>query len=361
MKKHIPTLLLTATLLITSQPTAQAASFSDVPPAHWAHKAIDTISTRGLINGYPEGTYRPNEPVTRAQAAKVVALAINAKPTAAFKPSFQDISPAHGAYDHIRALTERGIFTDGDKFHPNEPLTRAQMAKILTLGYKVIVDDNDLIKFHDVIKLNQNFAYITTLSELGITTTPPDGMYKPNDIVTRAHMAAFIDRATNFDLEREKGTVYYDKARSMYMNKSNPDPIAPVIDDQDNTLKTIDLVNKQRNQLGTKELIHDTDLSTIAEAKAQDMAKNNYFDHKSPTYGTVDEMLKKFNYKWTAYGENIARGYIAPESVVKEWMISPTHRANIANTNFTHVGSGYATDAEGKPYWVHLYTQKLTN
>ena len=88
------------------------------------------------------------------------------------------------------------------------------------------------------------------------------------------------------------------------------------------------------------------------------MAKNNYFDHKSPTYGTVDEMLKKFNYKWTAYGENIARGYIAPESVVKEWMLSPTHRANIENNNFTHVGSGYATDAKGKPYWVHLFTQK---
>lgn len=358
MKKYIPTLLLSATLLITSQPTAQAATFTDVPPAHWAHKAIDTISTRGLINGYPDGTYRLNEPVTRAQAAKVVALAINAKPTTTFKPSFQDISPAHGAYDHIRALTERGIFTDGDKFHPNEPLTRAQMSKILTLGYKIIVDDNDLIKFQDVIKLNQNYGYITTLAELGITTTPPGGMYKPNDIVTRAQMAAFIDRTTKFDLEREKGVIYYDKARSMYMNKSNPDPIPPVVDVQDNALKTIDLVNKQRQQLGTKELIHDANLSAIAEAKAQDMVKNNYFDHKSPTYGTVDKMLNTFKYKWTAYGENIARGYIAPESVVKEWMISPTHRANIENNNFTHIGSGSATDAKGKPYWVNLFVKK---
>ncbi|MBO0601175.1 S-layer homology domain-containing protein [Sporosarcina sp. E16_3] len=358
MKKYIPSLLLTATLLISSQPTAQAASFTDVPPAHWAHKAIDNISTRGLINGYPDGTYRLNEPVTRAQAAKVVALAINAKPTAAFKPSFQDISPSHGAYNHIRALTECGIFTDGDKFHPNEPLTRAQMAKILALGYNIIVDDNDLITFQDVIKLNQNYGYITTLAELGITTTSPGGMYKPNDIVTRAHMAAFIDRATNFDLEREKGVIYYDKARNMYMDKSKPDPLPPVVDDQDNALKTIDFVNKQRKQLGAKELIQDTNLSKIAKAKAEDMAKNNYFDHKSPTYGTVDEMLKKFNYKWTAYGENIARGYIAPESVVKEWMLSPTHRANIENNTFTHIGSGYATDAEGKPYWVNLFSQK---
>ncbi len=357
MKKHITALILSASLLITAQPTAQAATFTDVPPGHWAQKAIDNISTRGLINGYPDGTYRLNEPVTRAQAAKVVALASNAKPTATFKPSFQDISPAHGAYDHIRALTEQGIFTDGEKFRPNEPLTRAQMAKILTLGYKIIVDDNDLIKFQDVIKLNQNYGYITTLAELDITTTPSGGMYKPNDIVSRAQMAAFLDRTTTFDLEREKGIIYYDKARSMYMVKSKPDPLPPVVDDLDNALKTIDLVNKQRKQLGTKELTHDTNLSKIAKAKAEDMAKNNYFDHKSPTYGTVDKMLNTFNYKWTAYGENIARGYIAPESVVKEWMLSPTHRANIENNKFTHIGSGYATDAKGKPYWVNLFSQ----
>jgi len=232
------------------------------------------------------------------------------------------------------------------------------MAKILALGYKIIVDDNDLIKFQDVIKLNQNYGYITTLAELNITTTPPGGMYKPNDIVSRAHMAAFLDRATTFDLEREKGVIYYDKARNMYMDKSKSDPLPSVVDDQDKALKTIELVNKQRKQLGSKELIEDANLSTIAQAKAEDMAKNNYFDHKSPTYGTVDKMLNTFNYKWTAYGENIARGYIAPESVVKEWMLSPNHRANIENNNFTHVGSGYAVDAKGKPYWVHLYVKK---
>lgn len=325
MKKWFPTVIISATLLITIQPTAQAASFTDVPTAHWANKAIDNISKRGLINGYPDGTYRLNEPVTRAQAAKVVALAINAKPTATFKPSFQDVSPAHGSYDYIRALTERGIFSDGDKFHPNEPLTRAQMAKILTLG---------------------------------ITTTAPGGMYKPNDNVSRAHMAAFIDRTTTFDLEREKGVIYYDKARQMYMDKSKPDPLPPVVDSQDNALKTIELVNKQRKQLGVQELINDDDLSAIAKAKAEDMAKNNYFDHKSPTYGAVDQMLNTFKYKWTEYGENIARGYIAPESVVKEWMITPTHRANIEDKNFTHTGSGYATDAKGNTYWVNLFVQK---
>ena len=292
MKKHITTAILAATLLFTAQPSAQAATFTDVPTAHWAHDSIQNIANRGLINGYPDGTYRLNAPVTRAQAAKIVALAIDAKPSATFKPQFQDVTPAHGAYDHIRALTERGIFTDGEKFNPNAPLTRAQMAKVLVLGYYIIVDDNDLIQFDDVRKINQFHGYITTLAEIGITTTPPGGNYNPNDNVSRAHMAAFVDRTTNFHLEREKGDIYYDKDRRMYAEKTAPEPIPPVVDDgSTNASKTVDLVNEQRKTLGAKALVHDNDLSAIAQKKAEDMANNNYFAHESPTYGSVSEML----------------------------------------------------------------------
>ena len=69
-------------------------------------------------------------------------------------------------------------------------------------------------------------------------------------------------------------------------------------------------------------------------------------------------MLKKFNYKWTGYGENIAKGYITPESVVKEWM---THQltAPISQTPNSHM-SALATQPTPMAtlYWTHLYTQK---
>ncbi len=358
MKKQLTTLLLATTLLLTAYTPAQAATFTDVPTSHWAYEAINDISTRGLVNGYPDGTYRLNQPVTRAQIAKIVALAINAKPSATFKPRFQDVSSAHGAYDHIRALTERGIFTDGDKFQPNKPLTRAEMSKIIALGYKLIVDDNNQIKFNDVPKQNHFHGYITTLAELGITTTPAGGVYKPNDNVSRAHIAAFLHRTMEFDNARKKGTIVYDEKARMYIAKAPVKDAPAVTNTDDKALKTITLVNEQRTQQGGKGLIHDKELSKVAQAKAQDMAENNYFSHTSPTYGSVSQLLSTFNYKWTAYGENIAKGQRTPEEVVQDWMDSPGHRANIVNEKFTHIGTGYATDATGTTYWVHQFSRK---
>jgi len=357
MKKHITTFLLAATLLLlllTTHTPAQATTFTDVPTSHWAYEAINDIATRVLINGYTDGTYRPNQPVTRAQAAKIVALAINAEPSATFRPRFQDISPAHAAYDHIRALTERGMFTNEDKFQPNKPLTRAEMSKMFALGYKIIIDDNDKISFSDVTKQNHYHGYITALAELGITTTPAGGEYKPNDNVSRAQIAAFLHRTMEFDAAHEKGTIVYDKEARMYIDKAT----TTVTGTTDNALKTITLVNQQRTKLIGTALIHDKELSKVAQAKAQDMVKNNYFDHISPAYGSNSQLLDAFNYKWTAYGENIAKGQRTPEEVVQDWMDSPTHRANIVNQKFTHIGTGYATDANGTTYWVHEFSRK---
>ncbi|WP_318618198.1 S-layer homology domain-containing protein [Sporosarcina sp. YIM B06819] len=353
MKKHITTILFSTTLLFAAHTPTQAATFTDVPTTHWAYEAIDDISTRGLINGYPDGTYRLNQPVTRAQAAKIVALAINAKPSTAFKPRFQDVSPAHGSYDHIRALTESGIFSNEDKFQPNKPLTRAEMSKMLALGYKITIDDNDQIKFSDVTKQNHYHGYITTLAELGITTTPAGGAFKPNDNVSRAQMAAFLHRTMEFDNARTNRTIVYDKAAHMYIKNTTT-----VNNTDDKALKTITLVNEQRTQLSVTALTHDKELSKVAQAKAQDMANNNYFAHSSPTYGSTSQLLDTFNYKWTAYGENIAKGQLTPEEVVKDWMDSPTHRANIINNKFTHIGTGSATDATGTIYWVHEFSRK---
>ena len=60
-----------------------------------------------------------------------------------------------------------------------------------------------------------------------------------------------------------------------------------------------------------------------------------YFSHTSPTYGSPFEMMKNFGISYRSAGENIAKGYATPEAVVKGWMNSPGHRANILNKSFT--------------------------
>lgn len=120
--------------------------------------------------------------------------------------------------------------------------------------------------------------------------------------------------------------------------------------------KVVQLVNIERAKSGLGKLTLNTTLSNSARAKSQDMIDNRYFSHTSPTYGNVGNMLKKFGISYTAYGENIAYGQKTPEQVVKAWMESPGHRANILSPHFSKIGVGYVTSSSGTPYWTQQFT-----
>ena len=119
--------------------------------------------------------------------------------------------------------------------------------------------------------------------------------------------------------------------------------------------KVLELVNAERVKQGLKPLEMDESVRNVARLKSQDMQKNNYFSHTSPTYGTPFEMLKKYGISYKSAGENIAQGYQTPEQVVKGWMNSSGHRANILNASYTHIGIGY--EANGN-YWTQMFIGK---
>ncbi|NLY70989.1 MAG: serine protease [Clostridiales bacterium] len=119
--------------------------------------------------------------------------------------------------------------------------------------------------------------------------------------------------------------------------------------------KVVDLVNKERAAQGLAPLKYNAELSKVARIKAEDMRDKNYFSHTSPTYGSPFDMMKSFGIKYRAAGENIAKGYRTPESVMDGWMNSPGHKANIMSPNFTEVGVGYVTDSKGTGYWVQMF------
>lgn len=121
--------------------------------------------------------------------------------------------------------------------------------------------------------------------------------------------------------------------------------------------KVVELVNIERQKNGLAPLKMDSAISNVARTKSKDMATNNYFAHQSPTYGSAGNMLTQFGINWSAWGENIAYGQRTPEAVVTAWMNSSGHRANILNTTFTKIGVGYATKADGTPYWTQMFTK----
>ena len=119
--------------------------------------------------------------------------------------------------------------------------------------------------------------------------------------------------------------------------------------------EVIKLVNQIRKQNGLKELQTDWQLSRVARYKSEDMKKNNYFSHTSPTYGSPFDMMKAFGISYKGAGENIAKGQKTPQAVVNAWMNSAGHRENILKASYTHIGVGYVANGS---YWTQMFISK---
>jgi hypothetical protein len=84
-------------------------------------------------------------------------------------------------------------------------------------------------------------------------------------------------------------------------------------------------------------------LASAAQAKANDMVKNNYWSHNTPSGQTPYSFITAARYNYQLAGENLAYGFSNANSVVTGWMNSPEHRANILNKNYQDVGFGVAS------------------
>jgi len=119
--------------------------------------------------------------------------------------------------------------------------------------------------------------------------------------------------------------------------------------------KVVQLTNQERAKAGLPALKSNWELARVARFKSEDMRDKNYFDHNSPTYGSPFDMMKNFGIKYQSAGENIAAGQKTPEEVVKAWMDSPGHRANILNSSYNQIGVGYAKGGSYGVYWTQQF------
>ncbi|GGI12717.1 CAP domain-containing protein [Gottfriedia solisilvae] len=116
--------------------------------------------------------------------------------------------------------------------------------------------------------------------------------------------------------------------------------------------KVVELTNVERSKAGLKPFNINNELSKVSRIKSQDMTDKNYFDHNSPTYGSPFDMMKKFGISYKTAAENIAKGQKTPEEVVKAWMNSSGHRANILNSNLDQIGVGFDSRSNA---WTQMF------
>lgn len=100
----------------------------------------------------------------------------------------------------------------------------------------------------------------------------------------------------------------------------------------------IALTNVERQKYGLPVLTENSRLNSAALAKANNMFKEQYWDHFGPNGETPWQFIKGAGYQYIYAGENLAKGFKSSEGVVQAWMASPTHRENILSGNYKEVG-----------------------
>lgn len=195
--------------------------FEDSNQARWAMEYIAKMQSMNIFTGYNDGTFRPNQPVTRAEAiitaVRLMGLGEEAK---AKDPEtnlyFKDAKLLDGKYSwakgHVIVALENGLFdTNMDKLQPDKPASRLWVAglliKALGLEEEALANMTAPLDFKDAASIPAgSVGYVSVAVDRGIVTGYHDGSFKPNKNVTRAEMAALLAR-TNDEMLEESGVI----------------------------------------------------------------------------------------------------------------------------------------------------------
>ena len=121
--------------------------------------------------------------------------------------------------------------------------------------------------------------------------------------------------------------------------------------------QVVTLTNAERSDRGQTPLRANPQLMRAAQIHAEQMARAGKMAHDLPNtaYPHTEDRLAAAHYRWGMYGENVAEGQSSAAHVVRNWMDSPGHRKNILNPAYTELGTGYAVDRAGRPYFVQVF------
>lgn len=211
----------------------QAQDLTDVK-GHWSEKAISSLTEKGVINGYPDGSFKPDQAITRAEFAKLVSKTFGYSTQTQAK--FDDVSSEHWASGFINAVSEKKImnaFSDGN-FKPDQTLNRAQVAtmisRILNMGKEEEQYGDWAASFTDVPSGHWAFRYIEIAKKLELLPSSYQTQFHPDYAVTRAEAAWMIEALSKVSINKGKiATVDPDTGLVNIQGENNGEPLLSMI------------------------------------------------------------------------------------------------------------------------------------
>lgn len=182
-------------------PNSFAASYPDVPEDHPSYQEIEELDQREIIQGYPNGIFKPEDPVNRAEALKIITKSLDLAQGNNYSQSFPDVKTDDWFFSWVMAAKEAGIingYADGS-FKPGNTVNLAEFSKILVLS----LEGEDFVSseempnqiFTDVSKNEWFGGYMFYLREKNILLAGDNGGVDPGKLLTRAEVATYIYRA----------------------------------------------------------------------------------------------------------------------------------------------------------------------
>lgn len=192
--------LVLSLLTINPMQASANAPFTDVSKSDEAYEEIHYIANLDIISGYIENgqkRYKPSNNITRAQASKMLVIATKNEEHNGSHVKLQDVEVNSEQEYYIQKAVSLGYFQPDSKglFKPNEYVKRAELAAALATAFDIIepVTEAKPLYFYDVTKNHENAAHINALYHAGLSQGD-NGRFGPDRLLTRKQFALFVAR-----------------------------------------------------------------------------------------------------------------------------------------------------------------------
>ena len=199
MKKSFTKLLLLGSLSLSlAASPLYAFSFVDTQGT-WAEQSINKLSAEGIINGYPNGTFKPDGLISRAEFSAVLSKALKLPTYNANQGSFSDVKPDFWAYRSIESVSVNEYVSGypGGYFYPNNNITRAEALTVITKASRVPLLTS--AQSDEILNKYTDNASIPNWARSSVATAIKNNIFKPtyslngNQYATRADIASYTD------------------------------------------------------------------------------------------------------------------------------------------------------------------------
>lgn len=179
----------------TAASANEVEKYSDIEN-HWAKQYFDKLITKGIINGYEDGTIRPDNQVTRAEAAKIIISALGLAPSGNTNLTFADSGDIDDwAKEYVQIAVEKGIITgyEDNTFKPRQSVSRKEIVVLAIRAFSLSHEDAGSLTFADANTIPDWASHSVAVAlKFGILTGYEDNTFKPDNFVTRGETSKII-------------------------------------------------------------------------------------------------------------------------------------------------------------------------